>query len=554
MLDEEQTISPVKNNSNLTVDEEKKTHYAILGVDTNAAPAQISAAYKKLSLIYHPDRNANDDTASAKLFEINEAFHTLNDPSKRSAYDASIPEIAAANAAAGTGSVNGAAGGADGSLVGILSNFASVAMRVATTTPMFSQDLPSGILTTAKILCDLPSFESAAPLREDATMAATLESRQLTQLTFMDLAPLGLHIDARVERLQCNYYRLEVTPEMHSSGFLVQCLSEAKDKFKVLVFDSKAELQHCENSHRARDRANTSAVLHCNSAFDTFTLTEGSAGLFTIPGSIGGASPRAAAPATVDGVVVEPGPVAVANAAIPGNMEGQGPDKAQLPHLFSRIKSIDASRKLFSAPGFYLVGVVGENFVGRSSYRLVAAPHKTTSSEIRVMREADASLLTVQRSLGALEDKYLTTKAAYEAALGEIRDTEKELERVVEARDLSYRSFVVESLHECSPEHNVDVVASTKAALDAHASMKAQANTHSAAGDQGGILTSAAAAGSTDLRVPRLRVRRDSIQEVQIAAAAVATKAGEVVTGAATTATETASSYGGWMSQKLAGE
>lgn len=564
--------------------ESNKTYYGVLGVATNATPAEISSAYKKLSLIYHPDRNANDDTASAKLFEVNEAYHTLNDPAKRSAYDASIPDIVAANAAAGAygGSMTHSGGsvGGEGSLVGMISNLASVAMRVATTMPLFSQDLPEDITDTAKILCQLPSFTNPAPLSQDSTLRTTLQSHKLPEtLTFMDLAPLGFNCEAKVERIQCNYYRLEVTPEMHQSGFLLQCCSESKDKFKLLVFNAQAELLYCENSHKSRDRSNTNIVMYCNAGFDTFELTEGASGLFTLPvssgsgaGSGSGATTATATASTESVVAFDPtsSPAAAASSSpqkeqhVQSHQQSQGSQQqsqsqSPLPPLFSRIKSVETSRKLFPTPGFYLIGIVGENFVGRSSYHLVAAPTKNSSDEIAVMKEADTSLLTIQQNLVGLQSRYLATKAAYEATLAEIKATEQNLESIVQARDLSYRSFTVESLCECNPSSNVNVVMASQASLNAHAKMRAQALAKGTSGgeiDAGGSGAGGAPpatwSGNMELRTPRLRPRRDSLQEVQHAAAAVANKAGEVVTGAAASASETAHSYGGWMSQKIA--
>jgi DnaJ-domain-containing protein 1 len=550
MSDEQNITSQQEAMSVVT--EEVKTYYSVLGVETNATPAQINAAYKKLSLIYHPDRNADDETASAKLSEINEVYHTLNDPAKRASYDASVPSIAQANAAAAAAGATGAVAAAgEGSLAGMISNLASVAMRVATTIPMFSQDLPSAIVGTAKELCALPCFENPEPLCRVADLPTTLEAKRLGMVNFADLAPPGFQMAGKVERIQCNYYRLEVTPEMLACGFILQCHSEAKDKFKLLVFDAGAQLVFCENSHHSRDRASTGVTMFCNTPFDTFDLALGSSDIFRLParGSTG-----------VDGVPESAAP-APTGASSPSNRgtPQQQQSAQQLPPLFTRIKAFEASRKVFPAPGFYLLGIVGENYLGRSTYRLVAGPCKVGSHEIRVMRQADTAVVQVQESLVGLRDRYLAAKSAYEATLGEIKAAEAALERLVDARDLSYRSYVSESLHACNPECNEDVVTSTQGGLDTHASLAALAGAADGAEDTSSATATTTGTGTgtapvnTELRVPRLRARRDSFQEVQVAAAKVATKAGEVVNGAAATASETASAYGGWMSQKLAG-
>lgn len=61
--------------------------YQVLGVDRNATPAQIKAAFKRMAKVYHPDRNPGDPQAEERFKIINEAYHTLTDPIKKSRYD-----------------------------------------------------------------------------------------------------------------------------------------------------------------------------------------------------------------------------------------------------------------------------------------------------------------------------------------------------------------------------------------------------------------------------------------------------------------------------------
>ena len=62
----------------------KKNYYDILGVNKNASQDEIKKAYRSLSKKYHPDRNGGDDI---KFKEINEAYDTLGDETKRRQYD-----------------------------------------------------------------------------------------------------------------------------------------------------------------------------------------------------------------------------------------------------------------------------------------------------------------------------------------------------------------------------------------------------------------------------------------------------------------------------------
>ena len=66
---------------------EKKNYYDILGVDKNASAAEIKAAYRKLAMKYHPDRNQGNEEAAERFKEINEAHEVLSDETKRKNYD-----------------------------------------------------------------------------------------------------------------------------------------------------------------------------------------------------------------------------------------------------------------------------------------------------------------------------------------------------------------------------------------------------------------------------------------------------------------------------------
>ena len=60
--------------------------YDILGVSENASDTDIKHAYRSLSFKFHPDRNSSPE-AGDKIRDINEAYETLIDKSKRKQYD-----------------------------------------------------------------------------------------------------------------------------------------------------------------------------------------------------------------------------------------------------------------------------------------------------------------------------------------------------------------------------------------------------------------------------------------------------------------------------------
>ena len=67
------------------------SHYALLGlIERNFTPAQLKRQYRALALRWHPDRNrGNEEAATAKFKQLQEAFEVLSDPDQRRAYDES---------------------------------------------------------------------------------------------------------------------------------------------------------------------------------------------------------------------------------------------------------------------------------------------------------------------------------------------------------------------------------------------------------------------------------------------------------------------------------
>jgi DnaJ-class molecular chaperone len=61
--------------------------YRVLGVGEKASLEEIKAAYRRLALQYHPDRNPGDKEAEEQFKKISEAYATLRDPQSRTRYD-----------------------------------------------------------------------------------------------------------------------------------------------------------------------------------------------------------------------------------------------------------------------------------------------------------------------------------------------------------------------------------------------------------------------------------------------------------------------------------
>ena len=65
-------------------------YYEILGVSRDASADEIKKSYRKLAIIYHPDRNPGDVEAENMMKEINVAYGVLSDEIKRKEYDSTL--------------------------------------------------------------------------------------------------------------------------------------------------------------------------------------------------------------------------------------------------------------------------------------------------------------------------------------------------------------------------------------------------------------------------------------------------------------------------------
>ena len=81
----------------------KKDYYEILGITKSATEVEIKAAYRKLAIKHHPDKNPGDQEAEEKFKECAEAYSVLSDSSKRASYDRFGHAGVGAGAGAGAG-------------------------------------------------------------------------------------------------------------------------------------------------------------------------------------------------------------------------------------------------------------------------------------------------------------------------------------------------------------------------------------------------------------------------------------------------------------------
>src|SRR4028118_459652 len=65
----------------------KRDYYEVLNITKTATETEIKAAYRKLAVKFHPDKNPNDPTAEEKFKEAAEAYEVLSNTEKRQRYD-----------------------------------------------------------------------------------------------------------------------------------------------------------------------------------------------------------------------------------------------------------------------------------------------------------------------------------------------------------------------------------------------------------------------------------------------------------------------------------
>lgn len=68
----------------------KRTYYDVLEVSPSAKQNEIKAAYYRLSMRYHPDKNKGSSASSERFQEITTAYDTLSNESLRAHYDDEI--------------------------------------------------------------------------------------------------------------------------------------------------------------------------------------------------------------------------------------------------------------------------------------------------------------------------------------------------------------------------------------------------------------------------------------------------------------------------------
>ena len=70
--------------------EDDEDYYKILEISRDASSEEIKKAYRKLSMIHHPDKNGNSEESTIKFKLLASAYEVLGNPDKKKLYDMGI--------------------------------------------------------------------------------------------------------------------------------------------------------------------------------------------------------------------------------------------------------------------------------------------------------------------------------------------------------------------------------------------------------------------------------------------------------------------------------
>jgi hypothetical protein len=152
----------------------------------------------------------------------------------------------------------------------------------------------------------------------------------------------GWGADGKVDRQSGVFFRLTVDNQHADSGFIVNCRSSNRGKFKLLVFDKEGNLLYQEDSFKEKDKSFTQSTLFFTT-FDAYRLGE--------------------APAIVN---------------------EKSSTAQQLPPLFHRLDSFILAKKRITS-GQYLLCIYGDNFIGKTNFQIIAVPSKNDALAVRML-------------------------------------------------------------------------------------------------------------------------------------------------------------------------
>ncbi|KAJ1372887.1 hypothetical protein KIN20_035180 [Parelaphostrongylus tenuis] len=191
-------------------------YYELLGVEKKSSESEIKAAYRKLALKYHPDRNPGDVHAQEQFKKVSIAYSVLSDPNKRRQYDVSGPSSSQLDFEGFDVSELGGVGRVFGALFNKLG------------VPIPTQIGPK-VLAQARQLCEgSPCDVTAQPIHP------------------------GECISASIAKQEGAFYSIDMKDEYAEQGICIVCKSSSSSKFKLVLFDKEGAVRMIQESQKKK--------------------------------------------------------------------------------------------------------------------------------------------------------------------------------------------------------------------------------------------------------------------------------------------------------------